>query len=102
MSNLQKEIASLLNAHCAENGSDTPDFILAEYLMTCLTAFDAATKAREEWHGLKTDRGRNMTRLRSFIKDELSVDHYKNQIERLESALETERAINAHLIRTIT
>ena len=33
---LAKDIAAVLNKHSAENGSDTPDFILAEYLMNCL------------------------------------------------------------------
>jgi hypothetical protein len=53
---LRKEIETAINKHSAENGSDTPDFVLAEYLTDCLTAFDKAVKRREEWYG-RTRRG---------------------------------------------
>ena len=43
MSNLRKEIETVINCNSAENGSNTPDFILAEYLINCLNAFDLAT-----------------------------------------------------------
>lgn len=46
----QKELEHLINCMSLENGSDTPDFILAEYLHQCLEAFDAATRRREEWY----------------------------------------------------
>lgn len=48
---LKLELAALLNRHCAENGSNTPDFILAEFMLECLRAFEATTIARERWHG---------------------------------------------------
>ena len=48
---LRKEIEYVINGNCAENGSDTPDFILAEYLTDCLIAYDKATHAREGWYG---------------------------------------------------
>ncbi len=47
---LQKDIAAVLNKHCAENGSDTPDFILAQYVGRCLEAFDIATLSRTAWY----------------------------------------------------
>ena len=34
-----------------ENESNTPDFILAQYLESCLTAFNTATQQRENWYG---------------------------------------------------
>lgn len=49
--NLRKEIEEAINRNSAENGSDTPDFILAEYLTDCLSAYDKATTAREKWYG---------------------------------------------------
>lgn len=54
---LKKELTSLLNKHCSENGSDTPDFILAQYLLDSLSAYDAAVSAREKWYvvGLSED-----------------------------------------------
>lgn len=48
---LVDEIRAALNRHSAENVSNTPDFILAEYLLNCLNAFDAASKRREQWYG---------------------------------------------------
>ncbi len=49
--NLRKRIEHEINCASMENASDTPDFILAEYLTDCLEAFDKATKARDKWHG---------------------------------------------------
>ena len=51
MYNLRKQIESAINATSAESGSDTPDFILSEYLTDCLTAYDKAVVAREKWYG---------------------------------------------------
>ena len=51
---LQKELESLINCHCAENESDTPDFILAAYLSDCLAAFNRSVNMREAWYGRKT------------------------------------------------
>lgn len=48
---LAEEIAAVINRHCAENESDTPDFILADYLMMCLVAFGRAVRRREKWYG---------------------------------------------------
>jgi hypothetical protein len=45
------ELQSLINRHSMENGSDTPDFVLVEYLADCLAAFDKAVKERERWYG---------------------------------------------------
>jgi hypothetical protein len=48
---LQRDLAGILNAHSAENSSNTPDFILARYLMDCLRSFNVAVRAREAWFG---------------------------------------------------
>ncbi len=42
--------ANAINFHSAENESDTPDFVLADYLIACLDAFDDAARARTVWH----------------------------------------------------
>lgn len=44
------KLEGLINANCMENGSDTPDFVLAQFLADSLTAFDRATQARETWY----------------------------------------------------
>ncbi len=51
MSKFRKELETVINKHCQENGSNTPDFILAEYLESCLYSFDCAVNAREKWYG---------------------------------------------------
>lgn len=50
MNTLVEELSVLLNKHSRENDSDTPDFILAEFLMSCLAAFDAAVSRRTAWY----------------------------------------------------
>ena len=52
MSDFVSELTSLLNRHSKENGSGTPDFILAEYLWGCLSHFNAAVNRREAWYGV--------------------------------------------------
>jgi len=51
MKAFEKELKQLINRHCVENASDTPDYILASYLQECLTSFANATKLRDEWYG---------------------------------------------------
>ena len=48
---LRKALQTVLNAVSAENASNTPDFILAMYLESCLMAFDEAVQQRETWYG---------------------------------------------------
>jgi hypothetical protein len=45
------ELRSLINRFSKENGSDTPDFILAQYMNNCLTNFNEAVTARTNWYG---------------------------------------------------
>jgi hypothetical protein len=47
------DLTSLINAYSRENGSDTPDFILAGLIVDILAAFDKATVARDRWYGHK-------------------------------------------------
>lgn len=37
---LEEEIREAINRNSFENGSNTPDFILATYLIDCLAAFE--------------------------------------------------------------
>lgn len=45
----EKEVGSLLNRLSMEQFSDTPDFILAEYLTNCLRTFADTTISRDDW-----------------------------------------------------
>lgn len=47
----KKELEQLINKYSVENGSDTPDFILANYLMNCLQSYEIAIDSREKWYG---------------------------------------------------
>jgi hypothetical protein len=47
----ERALKNLLNKHSMENASSTPDFILAEYMHSCLINFNIATRAREHWYG---------------------------------------------------
>lgn len=51
MSDFKKELENLINRCSKENDSNTPDFILAEYLTDCLIAFNKATNRRNNWYG---------------------------------------------------
>lgn len=49
------ELEQLINKHCLENGSNTPDFILASYMYNSLLNFQLANNRREEWFGRKLE-----------------------------------------------
>lgn len=51
MSDLERDLTQTLNRYSAENASNTPDFILAQYLLGCLAAFNQAVQQRETWYG---------------------------------------------------
>ena len=48
--NFRKELENLINCESLEGESDTPDFILADYLVDCLAAFDKAVNQRAGWY----------------------------------------------------
>jgi hypothetical protein len=51
MADLERDLASLLNRYSQENGSNTPDFLLAEYLLACLSTWNTTVAKRDEWYG---------------------------------------------------
>ncbi len=57
MGDFRKQLEDLLNCGSMENRSDTPDFILAQYMTDCLEAYDRAVNRREIWYGRKTNPG---------------------------------------------
>ncbi len=48
---LRTELVVLLNRHSRENESNSPDFVLAQFLLDSLEAFDCAVRVREAWYG---------------------------------------------------
>lgn len=53
----EKELAALINRYSRENGSNTPDFILASFLADALEAYDVAVRQRGEWYGRHDEPG---------------------------------------------
>lgn len=51
ISRFREELETLINRECMENGSNTPDFILARYLMDCLLTFEVAVNSRDKYYG---------------------------------------------------
>ena len=50
-SSFETEICGLINRYSKENESNTPDFVLAQYISNCLDAFNIAVQQRETWYG---------------------------------------------------
>lgn len=46
------EIESVINKFSMERNSNTPDYILANYLARCLSNFDASVADRDRWYGV--------------------------------------------------
>ena len=61
------ELAELLNKHSKENGSDTPDYLLANYLIQCMDVFDKIVIDRDSWYG------------RNRVQNLHTVDEIKNK-----------------------
>lgn len=47
----EKDLERLINKYSQEGGSDTPDFLLADYLTDCLATWNKSVRAREKWYG---------------------------------------------------
>jgi len=46
----EQELTELLNRHSIENDSNTPDFILAKYLLSCLETWNRVIELRDRWN----------------------------------------------------
>ena len=51
----KEELEILINKHSMENDSNTPDWVLAHYLMGCLEVFNEITNIRTRWYGKSDD-----------------------------------------------
>lgn len=56
----KEALTRLINQYSMENGSNTPDFILANYLNGCLIVFDTACRTREGFYGTKLKPGNEL------------------------------------------
>ena len=46
-----EKLRHAINSCSMENGSNTPDFLLADYLLRCLDNYDRTVRLREKWYG---------------------------------------------------
>jgi len=45
-----EELEHIINKYSQENVSNTPDYILANFILGCMKAFDQAVKDRDKWY----------------------------------------------------
>ncbi len=55
-----RALAAAVNRMSEENGSNTPDFILGDFLAGALAAFHEATRRREQWYGVRLEPARGV------------------------------------------
>lgn len=55
----ENKLRELLNRTCMENESDTPDFILADYILMCLDTWAKIVRKRDKWYGRENPMARN-------------------------------------------
>ena len=55
--NIRKDFEHIINKYSLENESNTPDFILAGFLLECLKVFQMSTKARDKWYDVHLEPG---------------------------------------------
>lgn len=82
----EAELRSFLNRTCQENASNTPDFVLAEYLFSCLNAFNKAVDRREQHYGRANGKTQSYSNYLSLQTKQ------KPTIETLERLLQSEDA----------
>ncbi len=49
------ELERLVNRFSIDNKSNTPDYLLAEFMLHCLAAFETTSLRREAWFGVSLD-----------------------------------------------
>lgn len=54
---LMSELVLLLNRYSRENISNTPDFILRDYMWDVLKAFERGIKRRDKWYDINPEPG---------------------------------------------
>jgi hypothetical protein len=55
----KKELEELINRYSMENGSNTPDFLLADYLIAALDNYNEITTRRDKWYGHTSSGGKS-------------------------------------------
>lgn len=71
MGDFKTELTVLLNRYSKENGSNTPDFLLAEYLLGALDNYETTINRREAWFGRPTTAERV-----AFAEELLNISYF--------------------------
>jgi len=79
-STFEEQLTELLNQYCQENGSNTPDFILAEFIKKSLNTFNEMVNARDAWYGHQATAMYNLDDVAAIEEEDLLV--YFDEIER--------------------
>jgi len=64
-------LADVLNSYCAENGSNTPDFILGDFLASVLECLNQAIRERDKWYGVSHRPGETQQSEVEFLRKAL-------------------------------
>ena len=81
---VKKELEEALNRNSIDNLLNTPDFILADYLVRCLEAYRFTNLANTQWHGYDT----RFNKLENPEEDKtIVIRELKRQIEELKGQI---------------
>ena len=69
MTEFTQELEHLLNRHSLENGSNTPDFLLATFMVQCLGAYNRTTRERDRWYGIHLEPGHTYFKISPNAKE---------------------------------
>jgi hypothetical protein len=47
----RESLTQLINQYSKENSNNTPDYLLANFLIGCMDTFDLTVRRRDEWFG---------------------------------------------------
>src|SRR5271170_1199706 len=75
----EKELAALINKHSLENGSNTPDFMLAAFLRGSLDTYNQICQWRDKWFGFimrPRDKEHTVTFSHTSAPDKDGLVHY--------------------------
>lgn len=75
----ERELSAAVNRASRENNSNTPDFILAQFMAAALQAFENASRAREHWYG---------SELRPALAPSETVPTSRERIEQIHQAFD--------------
>lgn len=87
---IEKDLADLINKQSRENRSNTPDFILAQYMARCLKALEDAVNARDSFYGLHPEPGSHLIGPVS-MKGPMTAEEEKEYIAKVQKKLDEMR-----------